>query len=160
MCPCANPENITQNGGSNMKHMKRAVSLVLALTMALGLSACGKKTGGQTGEDEKITLTIGVPSGANVTEWENNAYTLWLEEKSGYNIDIINYNINSSDWKTQLITQVAGGEDLPDIFVDANAMPQELKDDGYLVDLAPYFKDDFGDTYFYFYFFVRNIKTN
>ena len=26
--------------------------------------------------------------------------------------------------------------------------------------MAPYFKDDFGDTYFYFYFFVRNIKTN
>ena len=27
-------------------------------------------------------------------------------------------------------------------------------------EMAPYFKDDFGDTYFYFYFFVRNIKTN
>lgn len=26
--------------------------------------------------------------------------------------------------------------------------------------MAPFFKDDFGDTYFYFYFFVRNIKTN
>ena len=28
------------------------------------------------------------------------------------------------------------------------------------VEMAPYFKDDFGNTYFYFYFFVRNIKTN
>ncbi len=27
-------------------------------------------------------------------------------------------------------------------------------------EMAPYFKEDFGDTYFYFYFFVRNIKTN
>ena len=27
-------------------------------------------------------------------------------------------------------------------------------------EMAPYFKDEFGDTYFYFYFFVRNIKTN
>ncbi|MBQ2127299.1 MAG: hypothetical protein II198_06525 [Bacteroidaceae bacterium] len=27
-------------------------------------------------------------------------------------------------------------------------------------EMAPYFKDDFGDSYFYFYFFVRNIKTN
>ena len=26
--------------------------------------------------------------------------------------------------------------------------------------MAPYFKPDFGNTYFYFYFFVRNIKTN
>jgi len=126
-----------------MKNMKRLVSFALALAMVLGLSACGK-TGGQTGsgEDEKITLTIGVPSAANVTEWENNAYTLWLEEQSGYNIDIVNFNVDSSEWKTQLITMAAGGEDLPDIFVDANAMPREFKDDGYLVDLAPYFKDE------------------
>ena len=27
-------------------------------------------------------------------------------------------------------------------------------------EMAPYFKDDYGDTYFYFYFFVRKIKTN
>ena len=27
-------------------------------------------------------------------------------------------------------------------------------------EMAPLFKDDFGDTYWYFYFFVRNIKTN
>ena len=26
--------------------------------------------------------------------------------------------------------------------------------------MAPYFKDDFGDTYWYFYFFVRDIKSN
>ena len=28
------------------------------------------------------------------------------------------------------------------------------------VEMAPFFKDDFGDTYYYYYFFVRNIKTN
>lgn len=27
-------------------------------------------------------------------------------------------------------------------------------------EMEPFFKDDFGDTYFYFYFFVRKIKTN
>ena len=27
-------------------------------------------------------------------------------------------------------------------------------------EMAPFFKDEFGDSYFYFYFFVRNIKTN
>ena len=27
-------------------------------------------------------------------------------------------------------------------------------------EMAPFFKGDFGDTYFYFYFFVRKIKTN
>ena len=26
--------------------------------------------------------------------------------------------------------------------------------------MAPYFKEEYGDTYFYFYFFVRKIKTN
>ena len=28
------------------------------------------------------------------------------------------------------------------------------------LEMAPYFKEDYGDTYFYFYFFVRKIKTN
>lgn len=28
------------------------------------------------------------------------------------------------------------------------------------VEMAPYFKEDYGDTYWYFYFFVREIKTN
>ena len=27
-------------------------------------------------------------------------------------------------------------------------------------EMAPYFKKEYGDTYFYFYFFVRKIKTN
>ena len=27
-------------------------------------------------------------------------------------------------------------------------------------EMAPHFKEDFGDTYWYFYFFVRKIKTN
>ena len=27
-------------------------------------------------------------------------------------------------------------------------------------EMAKYFKDDYADTYFYFYFFVRKIKTN
>ena len=27
-------------------------------------------------------------------------------------------------------------------------------------EMAPYFVEEFGDTYWYFYFFVRNIKTN
>jgi hypothetical protein len=27
-------------------------------------------------------------------------------------------------------------------------------------DLAPFFKDDFGDTYWYYYFFIREIKSN
>ena len=27
-------------------------------------------------------------------------------------------------------------------------------------EMAPYFTDEYGDTYFYFYFFVRKIRTN
>ena len=122
---------------------KNCISLLLALAMALSLAACGKTpSGSQSGEGEKITLTIGVPSAVNVLEWEDNAYTKWLEETSGYDIEIVNFNVSSSEWKTQLITMAAGGEDLPDIFVDANAMPREFKDDGYLVDLAQYFQDE------------------
>ncbi len=128
-----------------MNKMKRAATALLALAMALSVTACGKEpsAGNQSGEDDgKITLTIGVPSAGNVTEWENNAYTLWLEEESGYNIDIVNFSSTSSEWMSQLTTMIAGGEKLPDIWVDGNAMGVEFKEDGYFVDLAPYFKDE------------------
>lgn len=124
--------------------MKKIISAVMAAAMLLSLAACGK-TPAQSGQgdpaDEKITISIGVPSAVNVTDWEDNAYTLWLEEKSGYNIEIRNFTVDSGEWKTQLVTMLAGGEDMPDIFVDGNAMPKDLKEDGYIVDLAPYFAD-------------------
>ena len=43
-----------------------------------------------------------------------------------------------------------------DAFIKRTTAHKGKKED----EMAPFFKDDFGDTYLYFYFFVRKIKTN
>ena len=125
---------------------KRIISMLLALTMALSLAACGKTTPTETKtDDEPITITLGVPGKANVTEWDNNKLVLWLEETSGYNIDVQVYSSDTAERATQVSTVVAGGDKLPDamFYFNLNAdMVNTYGADGYLQDLLPYFSEE------------------
>ncbi len=126
---------------------KRIISLLLALVTVLSLTACGNKpsSGGNTSEDGQITLRVGVSGKSNVSEWDNNALVLWLEEQSGYNLDIEVFSADSGERATQVATMVAGGEPLPDVMCYFS-LNQDLQNtygkDGYLLDLLPYFKDE------------------
>ena len=95
---------------------KRIISMLLALVMALSLTACGKTapTGSQN-DGEQITLTLGVNGKANVTEWDNNKLVLWLEEMTGYNLEVEVFSADANERATQVSTIVAGGEKLPDV---------------------------------------------
>ena len=120
--------------------------MLLALVMALSLAACGKTSpsGSQSG-DEPITLTLGVNGKANVTEWDNNKLVLWLEEVTGYNLDVQVFSSNTSELAQQISTMVAGGEKLPDVMYYFN-IADEVKElygqDGYLYDMAPFFTEE------------------
>ncbi len=125
---------------------KRIISALLALVMALSLAACGKTTpsGSQSG-DEQITITLGVKGKANVTEWDNNKLVLWLEEQSGYNIDVEVFSSDAAELAQQVSTIVAGGEKLPDVMFYFNLAPEVVEiygQDGYLQDLLPYFSEE------------------
>lgn len=129
--------------------MKKLISLLLALTMALGLAACGK-TGDQSTQDpavsdEPVTITIGLPLKSNVSDYEENYLTQYLEETTGYDLEFVFFSSTNSEAKTQLTTMVAGGEELPDILLGITLDTSERytygKDD-YLVDLLPYFEDE------------------
>ena len=124
---------------------KRIVSLLLALVMALSLAACGKtQTETKTG-DEQITLTLGVNGKANVTEWDNNKLVLWLEEQTGYNLEVQVFATATAERQTQVSTLVAGGEKLPDImyyFALGDEMVNMYGQDGYLLDMKPYFSEE------------------
>ena len=67
--------------------------------MALSLAACGKKTEqpAPSGDGEQISLTIGIPTSATVTEWENNKLTLWLEERTGYDLHFVHFSETPSE---------------------------------------------------------------
>lgn len=121
---------------------KRVTALALALTMALGLSACGQTGTGAQSDEEQITLSIGITASPLVTEWENNKFTLWLEEQTGYNIEFVFFSTENS--AQQLATMVAGNEKLPDILCLSlgEAVRRTYGEDGYLLDLGANFFDN------------------
>lgn len=142
--------------------MKKILALILALVMVFGLVACGGGTTStndvqaetveveawdgslpivQPGEDNVIT--IGLNTSANVTDYDNNAYTIWLEEQTGIDIQFVQFAGKSSDTATQVNLMIAGGEKLPDILFGftgiKKAQGEDLGRDGYFANLAPYF---------------------
>ena len=144
--------------------MKRLIALLLAAVMLLSLAACGG-AGGETvaetaapisdgeeyhGEmpivkpgDEPITISIGLKTNSNVTDYKNNDLTKWLEETTGLNLEFVQFGGSNSENATQLALMIASGEKLPDILDLAGistVQPLEYGRDGYYIDLAPYFE--------------------
>ena len=132
--------------------MKRALLLLLCLACALALllagcgepnSGAGTETKGElpTNEEGKKIITIGMPVSALVLDINTNSYTLWLEEYSGYDIEIIPY---AAEYKPILATQTAGGQKLPDIlwrFRLGDDLINDYGEDGYFIDLTEYYED-------------------
>lgn len=129
--------------------MKKLIALLLCMMLALGLFAgCNNNTdtettGAATTSDSNV-VTIGVPMSANVTDWYDNEYTKWVQEQTGYTIEFVEFASNSGDYKSQLSTMTAGGMELPDMLwnFELGTSTYELYgEDGYLIDLAPYYND-------------------
>ena len=154
--------------------MKKLLAFLLVLVTLLSLAACGAdETGGteQTGdanlaygiprkfnenpqwdgtlplvaEGEDNVITIGVQANANVTSFDDNKYTQWLEEQTGLDLQFVQFPGTSKDAATQISLMIAGGEELPDVLYSFSGIKATAKEyilDGYFVDLAPYFKTD------------------
>lgn len=127
--------------------MKKILTLLLALTMVVGLFAgCGgNKDDNKGGEGNgKPTLTIGIPANANVMSYDENALTNWLEEQLDCNLEFMVYS-GGSDIATQISTTVAAMQPLPDVLWDISlgtSIISQYGEDGYFLDLAPYFYSD------------------
>ena len=138
--------------------MKKWIALLLCLaTLVTLLTGCGKKEetvsdqpGATTSGDaaaDGVTITIGLPRSALVTDYDNNAFTNWLEEQTGYNIQFQYFQASTSDAKTQLSTMMVSGEKLPDILYNfqlSDDLIKEYGDDGYFLDLRDYYADKEG----------------
>ncbi|MBQ7565805.1 MAG: extracellular solute-binding protein [Oscillospiraceae bacterium] len=97
----------------------------------------------QPGEDNKIT--IGLIVSANVSDYDDNAYTKWVEEQTGVDIQFVLFSGSTSDVKTQLSLMIASGEKLPDIILGVSLGVSTMKEyghDGYLTNLASLFSTD------------------
>ena len=152
--------------------MRKLIALFLALVLLLGLVACGAESQEQTdaeataqtetaaedsgykgelplvqpGENNKLTIGIRVQS--DVSDYENNALTKWLEEQTGIDIEFVQFAGSSSDAATQVSLMMAAGEKLPDILYlfggIAKTQGEIYGRDGYFADLSSYIgKDDY-----------------
>ena len=93
----------------------------------------------QPGEDNKVT--IGITVSANVTDYEDNDFTRWLEEQTGVDVEFVPFAGSDSDNATQISLMIASGEKLPDILLKCGigkATAREYCQDGYIIDLGPY----------------------
>jgi len=126
---------------------KKLISLLLALAMVMSLAACGKSgdVSGEGQDGEAVKLSIGLPMSPNCTDIEDNWFTDYLEEKLNVELEFVTFSSNNTERAQQLATMVAGGEKLPDILMRWVNLDRTLVhtygDDGYFVDLAPYFDD-------------------
>ncbi len=145
--------------------MKKLLALLLAAILLLSLAACGEKTDDPTAQqtapvaddgaeyhgelpfvkpgDEPITITLALVSEANVTDYKDNAYTKWLEEKTGLNIEIRQF-MDNSNAATQIALMIASGETLPDIVFRVGGIDKQQGEaygqDGYFIPLTDYFE--------------------
>ena len=138
--------------------MKKLLAILLAVVAVVGLFAGCTQTGTSgNGNDPTIKyndkgkqiINIGIPENLNCTDYENNAYTLWLEEQTGYDLQFQLFASSSGDYKTQLSVQVLNEKDtLPDILMTFNGLGdttwKKYGKEGYFISLTEYFEDKEG----------------
>ena len=107
--------------------MTKILSMLMALALIIAIAACSNtgsntpstpsapsasetKTPNTVKEGEKVKLTFAAPAKANVTEWNENKLTLWLEEKTGYDLEYVHFAADNADLKTQLATMTTANE--------------------------------------------------
>ena len=136
--------------------MKKFIALILAAALVFSMAACGgqNKTDAPDeskpdqssvepsqsgGKKEDVTLTIGIPVNALVDDYDTNAFTEWLEDQTGYNLEFVLFQSAEPDYKSQLSTSAASGDRLPDILWNFNLgddVYKEYGEQGYFINVA------------------------
>ncbi len=125
--------------------MKKTLCIVAVLVLATMLFAgCGG--GGSVKPEWDNVITIGLPKQSAVTSYgSDNALTAWLEEKTGYDIEVIEFATSANDYKDQLAKMIESGEKLPDIlfgFKIGEELARDYGQKGYFIDLKPYYENE------------------
>ena len=118
---------------------KRILSMTLAVAMLLGtLVGCGAKEETVTKGDN--TLVIGLPQVATVTDYEDNYFTNYLEEKTGVDIEFRFFSSTGSEARQQLTLLCNTTEKLPDVLLGFTSISHyqmnQFGEDGFIIDLT------------------------
>lgn len=117
---------------------KKVVALLLVTVMLLGcLTGCGGKDKRKGGDS---TLTVGIPQRSTVSDYDDNAFTKYVEEKLGMELEFVYFSSEPGEYKQQLTLATGAGEELPDVlwgFTDlGRSTINQFGEDGYFIDLT------------------------
>ena len=130
------------------KRLIALLSLLLAISLFAGSAMAESDLLNEFGtfpiikNGSDITITIGTPAIATVTDYDDNHLTNYWRERLGINIEVQLFDTN--EYKTQLQLMTSSGERLPDILVNFALTPIERESygsQGYFLDLLPYFEE-------------------
>ena len=120
----------------------------MAGIMVMGIfTGCGKKENDKKAnvDLEGVTLTVGLPMSANVTSFEDNAFTKYIEDSLNIKLKFVSFSTSESEYSQQLSMMVTGQEKLPDVIWGFWGMShytsREFGEDGYFIDLKDLMKD-------------------
>ena len=103
-----------------MSNRTRFLALLMAVVMVMGLM------GTVAMAEEKPTLKVALTTSAMVTDYEDNYFTNYLEDKLGIEIQFYMLPVDAADTRTKIALMATGGEDLPDVFVVDNHLSAEM----------------------------------
>ena len=126
--------------------MKRIISMLLVTIMALGLlTGCGdKKTDVEAMPEGTVTLTVGIPQSSAINDYDNNAFTAYLEETSNVDIEFVYFSSSQAEYTQQLSLMCGAGDTLPDVIVGfafEHYTVNQYGEDGYFIDLTDYIEE-------------------
>ena len=93
--------------------------------------------------DPDATITIGITTNALVEDYDTNAFTKYIEENTGVNLEFVYLASTAEESQTQLTMMMSSGEKLPDILfgtIKDEVTSIQYGREGYLVNLKPYFE--------------------
>ena len=105
------------------------------------------ETGSTQREWSSDTLTVALTTSSFVTEYENNYFTKYLEDKLGFKLNLYMLPTDAADTRTKIALMATGGdsEDSPDVIVVdghlTNEMIYQYGSQGYFLALDDYLSD-------------------
>lgn len=124
--------------------MKKVLVIALVLLVSFGLFAQGSSESKTTGTDEKEKLVIAIQADSFVSDYNDNYFTKYLEDKLGIDIEFYMLSVNAEDVKTQISLLATGGDDLPDILLTTALTPEAILNygsNGVFAELDEYVSD-------------------
>ena len=127
---------------------KRIISTILVAALAItSLVGCGGKTVSSSSDNK---ITVGINQNASVESFDDNAYTNYLEETLGVELEFVYFSSAEAEALQQLALTVSANKELPDVLVGFHKMGHyvvnQYGEDGYFMDLTDLI-DKYGENY-------------